>query len=278
MSAAELHPPVQGPLVGVTVGSHASGEGRATKIAVDNLDFFYGDQQALKGVSLDIPDKAITALIGPSGCGKSTLLRVLNRLDHSYPDQRVTGHVRLDGEDILAPETELRQLRRRVGMVFQEPMAFPMSIRDNVAFGARLHEDLSRAALDDRVEDCLTKASLWPEVKARLGASARALSLGQQQRLCIARALATRPEVLLLDEPTSALDPANVARIENLMNGLKREFAIVLVTHNMGQAARCADQVAFMYLGELIETGSAEQIFTAPKVARTRDYVTSRFG
>jgi phosphate transport system ATP-binding protein len=266
------------PKVGVTLGVRAAAGPSPIKMAVENLDFFYGDRQVLKGITLDVPEKRITALIGPSGCGKSTLLRVLNRLDDMYPNQRAIGQVRLDGENILGPDVRLYSVRRRVGMVFQEPVTFPMSIRDNIAFGVKLHEKLSLATLNQRVEDALVRAALWPEVKDRLRSSARALSIGQQQRLCIARALATRPEVLLLDEPTSALDPVAMGKVEELMMGLKQDYTMVLVTHNMQQAARCADRAAFMYLGEIIETGSVEEIFTAPSSQQTRDYIASRFG
>jgi phosphate transport system ATP-binding protein len=278
MDDAPFAAPARAPAIRLTLGERAAAGSQKVKIAVRDLCFFYGDVQALKGVNLDVPEKRITALIGPSGCGKSTLLRVLNRLYDMYPSERVTGQVRLDGVDILAPDVAVNSLRGRVGMVFQEPTAFPMSIWDNIAFGVRIHEDLTRGALDERVEASLTQAALWPEVKDVLRRPANDLSGGQQQRLCIARALATVPEVILMDEPTSALDPVNMAKIEDLMITLKRDFTIVLVTHNLQQAARCADQVAFMYMGEMVEVGTAEAMFTAPKLARTRDYVTSRFG
>ena len=227
-----------------------------SKITIENLDFFYGKTQALKHVRMTLPEYQVTALIGPSGCGKSTLLRILNRIYSMYPGQRVSGTVLLDGEDIIGPCMDLRRLRSRIGMVFQEITAFPISIYENVAFGARLHEHLSQAALAGRVEEALTRVALWAEVKDRLGSPAAALS-GGQQRLCIARALSTRPEILLLDEPTSALDPLSTMKIENLIDELKLTVTIVLVTHNLQQAARCADQVAFFYLGEMIEAGSA---------------------
>jgi phosphate transport system ATP-binding protein len=251
---------------------------RSAKITIKNLDFYYGCVRALKGVSLGAPERQVTALIGPSGCGKSTLLRVLIRLYDLHPGQRATGEVSLDGQNILAANVDVQRLRSRIGMVFQEPTAFPMSIFDNIAFGAKLHEKLSRADLAERVEGALTRAALWIEVKDMLSRPAADLSGGQQQRLCIARALATGPEVILLDEPTSALDPINMEKIEDLIGALKQELTIVLVTHNMEQAARCADRVAFFYLGELIEAGSESQMFTAPRLPRTQNYIAGRFG
>jgi phosphate transport system ATP-binding protein len=248
------------------------------KLAIRDLDFFYGSNQALKSINLDLPDRKVTGMIGPSGCGKSTLLRVLNRMYDLYPGQRATGEVMMDGENILAPGLDLNALRSRIGMVFQKPTPFPMSIYDNIAFGVKLHERLNRRDMDARVEWSLTRAALWTEVKDRLQTPASGLSGGQQQRLCIARTIATRPEIILLDEPTSALDPISTLRIEELIDELKRDFTIAIVTHNMQQAARCADQVAFFYLGELIEVGPAGDIFTAPKQRRTQEYVTGRFG
>jgi phosphate transport system ATP-binding protein len=250
----------------------------APRIAIRKLDFFYGTNKALKEINLDLPDKQVTGMIGPSGCGKSTLLRVLNRMYDLYPGQRAVGEVMMDGANILAPGTDLNGLRSRVGMVFQKPTPFPMSIYDNIAFGVKLHERLSKAQMDERVEWSLTRAALWTEVKDRLSASAIGLSGGQQQRLCIARTIATRPEVILLDEPTSALDPISTLKIEELVDELKNDFTIAIVTHNMQQAARCADQVAFFYLGELVEVGPAAQIFTAPRERRTMEYITGRFG
>ncbi|ABQ32139.1 phosphate ABC transporter ATP-binding protein PstB [Acidiphilium multivorum] len=248
------------------------------RVSIRNLDFYYGATQALKSVSIDFPDRQTTAMIGPSGCGKSTLLRVLNRMYDLYPGQRAEGEVILDGENILDPRTDINRLRRRVGMVFQKPTPFPKSIYENIAFGVRLHERLSRSAMDERVESALHKAALWNEVKDKLHASANALSGGQQQRLCIARSIAVSPQVLLLDEPTSALDPISTLRIEELIDELKRDFTIVIVTHNMQQAGRCADRVAFFYLGELIEVSDATQMFTAPRERRTQEYITGRFG
>ncbi len=252
--------------------------GLASRVSIRNLDFFYGTNRALKGITLDLPDKRVTGMIGPSGCGKSTLLRVLNRMYSLYPGQRATGEVMMDGENILAPDADLNTLRSRVGMVFQKPTPFPMTVYNNIAFGIRLHEKLGRAEMDARVEWALTRAALWGEVRDRLGAPAGALSGGQQQRLCIARTIAIHPEVILLDEPTSALDPISTLKIEELIDELKRDFTIAIVTHNMQQAARCADQVAFFYLGELIEVAPAAQLFTAPKQKKTQEYITGRFG
>jgi phosphate transport system ATP-binding protein len=250
----------------------------APKLSVRNVDFYYGEHRALKSINLDFPARQVTGLIGPSGCGKSTLLRVLNRMYDLYPGQRATGAVMLDNENIIDKGTDLNGLRARVGMVFQKPTPFPMSIYDNIAFGVKLHEKLSKSEMDDRVEWSLTRGALWTEVKDRLRSSAMGLSGGQQQRLCIARTIAVRPEVILLDEPTSALDPISTLKIEELIDELKNEFTIAIVTHNMQQAARCADQVAFFYLGEMVEVATAVQIFTAPKERRTQDYVTGRFG
>jgi phosphate transport system ATP-binding protein len=250
----------------------------ATKISIEALNFFYGDHRALKDVTLQLPDRQVTGMIGPSGCGKSTLLRVLNRMFDLYPGQRATGRVMMDGENIIAPDTDLNALRARVGMVFQKPTPFPMTIYDNIAFGVKLHEKLSKSRMDERVEWSLTRGALWAEVKDRIHTSAMGLSGGQQQRLCIARTIAVRPEVILLDEPTSALDPISTLKIEELIDELKHDFTIAMVTHNMQQAARCADQVAFFYLGEMVEVAPAAQLFTAPKEKRTQDYVTGRFG
>ena len=247
------------------------------KIAIRNLDFFYGDNRALKAINLDFPERQVTGLIGPSGCGKSTLLRCLNRMYDLYPGQRATGEVLMEGANLLDPKLDLNALRSRVGMVFQKPTPFPMSIHDNIAFGVKLHEKLTKAEMDERVEWSLTRAALWEEVKDRLAAPAAGLSGGQQQRLCIARSIAVRPEVILLDEPTSALDPISTLKVEELIDELKQDFTIAIVTHNMQQAARCADRVAFFYLGEMVEVGTAADMFTAPRELRTQQYITGRF-
>ncbi|WP_240783556.1 phosphate ABC transporter ATP-binding protein PstB [Stenotrophobium rhamnosiphilum] len=248
------------------------------KISVRDLCFYYGESMALKHISLPIYEKTVTAFIGPSGCGKSTLLRTLNRMYDLYPKQRASGEVLLDGHNILAGGQDLNLLRARIGMVFQKPTPFPMSIYENIAFGIRLYEKISRAEMDERVEDALKRTALWDEVKDKLHSSGMSLSGGQQQRLCIARTIAVRPQVILLDEPTSALDPISTAKIEELIYQLKADYTIVIVTHNMQQAARVADFTAFMYLGELGEYGSTDQIFTKPKEKRTEDYITGRFG
>jgi phosphate transport system ATP-binding protein len=245
---------------------------------VRGLNFYYGTSHALHDISLDFPERSVTGMIGPSGCGKSTLLRVLNRMYDLYPGQRATGEVIFDKQNILNSGVDLNVLRSRIGMVFQKPTPFPMSIYDNIAFGIRLHERVSRSEMDGRVEDALRRVALWSEVQDRLSASATALSGGQQQRLCIARTIAVRPEVILLDEPTSALDPVSTARIEELLDELKTEFTIAIVTHNMQQAARCADQVAFFYMGRLIEVDSTARMFTTPREQQTQDYITGRFG
>jgi phosphate transport system ATP-binding protein len=248
------------------------------KMSTRELDFFYGSFQALKGVSIEVADRRVTAFIGPSGCGKSTLLRTFNRMYSLYPGQRAQGRVLLNGEDILAPGTDLNLLRARVGMVFQKPTPFPMSIYDNIAFGVRLYERLSTRQMDERVEWALTKAAMWSEARDKLRQSGMALSGGQQQRLCIARAVAVKPEVLLLDEPTSALDPISTARIEELITELKQEYTIAIVTHNMQQAARVSDYTAYMYLGELVEFGATDSLFLRPSRKETEDYITGRFG
>ncbi len=250
----------------------------AVRVAVRELDFFYGANQALNSINIDLPARQVTGIIGPSGCGKSTFLRVLNRMYDLYPGHRATGEVIMDGVNIIAPDMDLNALRARVGMVFQKPTPFPMTIAENIAFGVRLHEKLSKAEMNERIEWSLTRAALWEEAKDRLNTSAMGLSGGQQQRLCIARSIAVRPEVILLDEPTSALDPISTLKIEELIDELKRDFTIVIVTHNMQQAARCADQVAFFYLGRLVEVGAAARMFTAPRETRTREYITGRFG
>ena len=253
-------------------------EGLVEKVSVRNLDFYYGDNRALKSISVPLFQGRVTAFIGPSGCGKSTLLRILNRMYDLYPNQRATGHVTLDGEDILSPSQDLNLLRAKVGMVFQKPTPFPMTIYENIAFGIRLYEKLPKSELDDRVRDALARAALWEEVKNKLGASGLSLSGGQQQRLCIARTVAVKPEVILFDEPCSALDPISTAKIEELISELKDDYTIAIVTHNMQQAARVSDFTAFMYLGELVEFGDTSKIFTAPDDRRTQDYITGRFG
>jgi phosphate transport system ATP-binding protein len=248
------------------------------KISVRNLDFFYGDTQALKSISLPLYKNEVTAFIGPSGCGKSTLLRVLNRMYDLYPKQRAEGEVLLDGENILSPDQDLNLLRARVGMVFQKPTPFPMSIYDNIAFGIKLYEKVTKSELDSRVEEALRGAALWNEVKDKLGASGLSLSGGQQQRLCIARTVAIHPEVILLDEPCSALDPISTAKIEELIDDLSVQYTIAIVTHNMQQAARVSEYTAFMYLGELVEFDRTRRVFTSPEKKQTQDYITGRFG
>jgi phosphate transport system ATP-binding protein len=249
-----------------------------SKITVNNLNFYYGDFHALKNVNLSVPDNRVTAFIGPSGCGKSTLLRTFNRMYQLYPKQRAEGEILLDGENILDARMDLNLLRARVGMVFQKPTPFPMSIFDNIAFGIKLYERVGKSELSDRVEWALHKAALWNEVKDKLDQAGTSLSGGQQQRLCIARGIAVRPEVLLLDEPCSALDPISTARIEELIHELKTEYTIVIVTHNMQQAARVSDYTAYMYLGELMEIGDTDTMFTKPKRRETEDYITGKFG
>ena len=248
------------------------------KLKVSGLSFYYGNFRAIKNVSLEIPANKVTAFIGPSGCGKSTLLRTFNRLYELYPDQRAEGEILLDGANILDARQDVTLLRAKVGMVFQKPTPFPMSIYDNIAFGVRLYDDLNRSAMDDRIEWALTKAALWKEVKDKLNQSGNSLSGGQQQRLCIARGIAIKPEVLLLDEPCSALDPISTARIEELMDELKLDYTVVIVTHNMQQAARVSDYTAYMYLGEMIEFGITDNIFIRPRRKETEDYITGRFG
>jgi phosphate transport system ATP-binding protein len=252
--------------------------GLTERISIRNLNFYYGDHRALKDISLSLYAGKVTAIIGPSGCGKSTLLRILNRMYDLYPNQRAEGHVTLDGEDILSHKQDLNLLRARVGMVFQKPTPFPMSIYENIAFGISLYERLPKSEIDDRVETALRRAALWDEVKNKLNANGLSLSGGQQQRLCIARTVAVRPEVILFDEPCSALDPISTAKIEELIDELKTEYTIVTVTHNMQQAARVSDFTAFMYLGELIEFDTTSRMFTAPHDRRTQDYITGRFG
>jgi phosphate transport system ATP-binding protein len=253
-------------------------DGLEEKVAVRNLDFFYGDHRALKAINVPLYRGKVGAFIGPSGCGKSTLLRVLNRMYDLYPNQRATGEVMLDNENILSASQDLNLLRAKVGMVFQKPTPFPMTIYENVAFGIRLYERISKSELDDRVKHCLQRAALWEEVKDKMNANGLSLSGGQQQRLCIARTVAVRPEVILFDEPCSALDPISTAKIEELIDELKEDYTIAIVTHNMQQAARVSDFTAFMYLGELVEFGDTTHIFTSPNDRRTQDYITGRFG
>lgn len=247
-------------------------------LEVRGLNFFYGKFQGLKNIDLDIAEHKVTAFIGPSGCGKSTLLRALNRMYSLYPGQRAEGQVNFYGENILDPKQDLNMLRARIGMVFQKPTPFPMSIYDNVAFGVRLYENLSKADMDARVEWALTKGALWNEVKDKLNQSGLSLSGGQQQRLCIARSVAVKPSVILFDEPTSALDPISTGKIEELLHELKSDYTVAIVTHNMQQAARVSDFTAFMYLGELVEFGQTDKIFVKPKRKETEDYITGRFG
>ena len=257
-----------------------TGQAPMERISIRNLDFYYkpGGQKSLKNINLPLFDRKVTAFIGPSGCGKSTLLRVLNRMYDLYPGQRAEGEVMFDGMNILSPKVDLNMLRSRIGMVFQKPTPFPMSIYDNIAFGIRLYERVSKSELDDRVQSVLQKAALWPEVKDKLSASGLSLSGGQQQRLCIARTIALRPEVILLDEPASALDPISTAKIEELIDELRSDFTIVIVTHNMQQASRVSDLTAFLFLGEVVEFGPTQDIFLRPKNERTQNYITGRFG
>ena len=248
------------------------------KLSIRNLNFYYGGFHALKNINLDIPEGKVTAFIGPSGCGKSTLLRTFNRMYALYPEQRAVGEILLDGENVLDSRLDVSLLRAKVGMVFQKPTPFPMSIYDNVAFGVKLFENLSKGEMDERVEWALTKAALWGEVKNKLGQNGSGLSGGQQQRLCIARGIAIKPEVLLLDEPCSALDPISTGKIEELIHELKSDYTVVIVTHNMQQAARCSDYTAYMYLGDLVEFGKTTDLFMKPKKKDTEDYITGRFG
>ena len=279
--AQQARPPVAAPAIvprpSVRAGD-AAAAAPAVKVDIRNIDFFYGKFKALHGISLPLRDRRVTAFIGPSGCGKSTLLRVLNRIYQLYPGQVATGEVLVDGVNILAPGLDVNLLRAKIGMVFQKPTPFPMSIHDNIAFGIRLYEKLPKSELDDRVESALRRAALWNEVKDKLRQSGLGLSGGQQQRLCIARAIAIRPEILLLDEPASALDPISTQHIEELIAELKTDYCIAIVTHNMQQAARTSDYTAFFYLGQLIEFDETERIFTHPTLRQTEDYITGRFG
>ncbi len=248
------------------------------RLSIRQLNFYYGAFQALKDITMDVPDRKVTAFIGPSGCGKSTLLRTMNRMYSLYPDQRAEGEILMDGENLLTTRQDVSLIRAKIGMVFQKPTPFPMSIYDNIAFGVRLFESMNRREMDERVEWALTRAALWDEVKDKLAQSGQSLSGGQQQRLCIARGIAIKPEVLLLDEPCSALDPISTAKVEELIHELKSDYTVVMVTHNMQQAARVSDYTAYMYLGELIEFDVTDTIFIKPKRQETEDYITGRFG
>ncbi|NDB66527.1 MAG: phosphate ABC transporter ATP-binding protein PstB [Methylocystaceae bacterium] len=259
------------------LASHPT-QGRSIKIDVRNLEFYYGATKALKNINLGLAEHAVTAFIGPSGCGKSTLLRIFNRMYDLYPGQRATGEILLDGVSLLDPKIDVNLLRARIGMVFQKPTPFPMTIYDNIAFGIQLYENLSKSELDGRVEQALRGAALWTEVKEKLNASGLSLSGGQQQRLCIARTIAVKPEVILFDEPCSALDPISTAKVEELIDGLKEKFTIAIVTHNMQQAVRVSEYTAFMYLGELVEFDLTSKLFTAPEKRQTQEYITGRFG
>jgi len=277
-STADISPAVPSPVPTVADRSSEEAGKLVEKILIKNLNFYYGDNQALKSINLALYDRRVTAFIGPSGCGKSTLLRILNRIYSLYPHQRAEGDVLLDGVNILDHGQDLNLLRARVGMVFQKPTPFPMSIYENIAFGVRLFEKLPRAAIEERVQSALQRAAIWDEVKDKLQANGLSLSGGQQQRLCIARTVALKPEVILLDEPCSALDPISTAKIEELIDELKDDYTIAIVTHNMQQAARVSDYTAFMYLGELVEFDTTSKMFTSPGDRRTQDYITGRFG
>ena len=278
MSIASMDTPVTH-MPHMAVGHAAqSAAGKKEKISIRGLNFFYGENRALKDINVPLYERMVTAFIGPSGCGKSTLLRILNRIYDLYPNQHAQGEVLLDGKNILAPKLDINLLRARIGMVFQKPTPFPMTIYENIAFGIRLYETLSKSEMDGRVESALRRAALWDDVKDRLHASGLGLSGGQQQRLCIARSVAVKPEVILLDEPCSALDPISTAKIEELIDELKSDYTIAIVTHNMQQAARVSNFTAFMYLGELIEFDATDKLFTTPADRRTQDYITGRFG
>ena len=278
LQSAEKHPSIHIEMTRGASGPSTEEANRTEKVSIRNLSFFYNKFEALKNINLPVYDRCVTAFIGPSGCGKSTLLRILNRIYDLYPGQRAAGEVLLDGQNILSPKVDLNLLRARVGMVFQKPTPFPMSIYDNIAFGICLYERLGHADMDERVESALQRAALWGEVKDKLKQSGLSLSGGQQQRLCIARAIAVKPDVLLLDEPASALDPISTAKIEELIDGLKPDYCIAIVTHNMQQAARTSDFTAFMYLGELVEFGPTQTVFTKPTNKKTEEYITGRFG
>jgi phosphate transport system ATP-binding protein len=277
-SIADISPAAPSPVPSVAGQSLGNAGRLGEKILVKDLNFYYGENRALKSINVPLYDRKVTAFIGPSGCGKSTLLRILNRIYSLYPNQRAEGDVLLDGKNILDPGQDLNLLRARVGMVFQKPTPFPMSIYENIAFGIRLFEKLPRAEIEERVVSALRRAAIWDEVKDKLQANGLSLSGGQQQRLCIARTVALRPEVVLMDEPCSALDPISTAKIEELIDELKSDYTIAIVTHNMQQAARVSDYTAFMYLGELVEFDTTSKMFTSPSNQRTQAYITGRFG
>ena len=277
-SAVSARPTIQTAMRERRAAGAAAPSAVKAKLRINGLNFYYGGFQALKNITMDIPERKVTAFIGPSGCGKSTLLRTFNRMYALYPDQRAAGEILMDGENLVTTRQDVSLIRARIGMVFQKPTPFPMSIYDNIAFGVRLFERLSRRAMDERVEWALTRAALWTEVKGKLQQSGNSLSGGQQQRLCIARCIAIKPEVLLLDEPCSALDPISTAKIEELIAELKDDYTVVIVTHNMQQAARVSDYTAYMYLGEMIEFGETDQLFLKPAKQATEDYITGRFG
>ena len=278
-TAAASRPMVARPAMGPTVsGANGRLANERIKMDVRDLNFYYGKFQALKNINLQVAEKKVTAFIGPSGCGKSTLLRVFNRMYELYPEQRADGEVNIDGENILTSRQDVALIRAKIGMIFQKPTPFPMSIYDNIAFGVKLFEKLSRSAMDERVEWALRKAALWTEVKDKLAQSGTSLSGGQQQRLCIARGIAVKPEIILLDEPCSALDPISTAKIEELIDELKADYTVAIVTHNLQQAARVSDYTAYMYLGDLVEFGDTDQIFVKPARKETEDYITGRFG
>jgi phosphate transport system ATP-binding protein len=277
----EIAAPLARPMVRMRSAPPAEGHAAAElrpKLRIRDLSFYYGDFHALKNITMDVPEKRVTAFIGPSGCGKSTLLRIFNRMYSLYPEQRAEGEILMDGENLITTKLDVSLIRAKIGMVFQKPTPFPMSIHDNIAFGVRLFEKLSKREMTERVEWALTRAALWGEVKDKLNQSGQSLSGGQQQRLCIARGIAIKPEVLLLDEPCSALDPISTAKIEELIHELRSDYTVVMVTHNMQQAARVSDFTAYMYLGELIEFGVTDEIFIKPKKKQTEDYITGRFG
>ena len=275
---AAARPTIQTTMRAERAGDAAARAEARAKLRISNLNFYYGAFHALKNITMEIPDRRVTAFIGPSGCGKSTLLRTMNRMYSLYPDQRAEGEILMDGENLVTTKQDVSLIRAKIGMVFQKPTPFPMSIYDNIAFGVRLFEGLGRRDMDERVEWALTRAALWDEVKDKLSQSGQSLSGGQQQRLCIARGIAIKPEVLLLDEPCSALDPISTAKIEELIHELKSDYTVVIVTHNMQQAARVSDYTAYMYLGELIEYDVTDTIFIKPKRTQTEDYITGRFG